>query len=77
LKKIKIKIKNRISFLKLNTKSKDNLSEKVMDLGNIAFGSLYFSQLTSVNNFNIAIALLGIFVLIFSYLIAIMLLKEI
>lgn len=47
----------------------------MMDLGNIAFGTLFLSQLISKPNFNLAIATLGIFLLISAYPFATMLTK--
>jgi hypothetical protein len=64
-----------LKFFKLNLKSKNNLSIKLMDLGNIALGTLFLSQLISGQNFNLKIGSFGIFLLIFCYISAILLLK--
>jgi len=73
---VKLKKKKRKSqFLKLNKKSKNNLSIKLMDLGNIAFGTLFISQLISNSNLNTKAAILGIFILILAYISAIIITK--
>jgi len=46
-----------------------------MDLGNLGFATLVFSQMISGAKFNILLAFLGVFVLILTYLWAIILAK--
>lgn len=67
------KIRVKLSFPKLNKKSRDNLSEKLMDLGNISFGTLFISQLISTGNFNLSKATIGMIILISTYTFAIIL----
>jgi len=72
---VKNKKKKKVKFLKLDKKSKNNLSVKIMDLGNIAFGTLFISQFIANQNFNTLTAISGILFLISTYTFAIILTK--
>ena len=54
---------------------KHQVAGKLMDLGNLGFATLVFSQMISGAKFNILLAFLGVFVLILTYLWAIILAK--
>jgi hypothetical protein len=54
-------------------KSKNNLSVKIMELGNIAFGTLFISQLIANQRLNLISAISGLLFLILTYTFAIIL----
>lgn len=62
-------------FRKWNYDQKVKVADKIMELGNLIFIGLVVSQVFSGQKFNPVIAVLGFFIIIIAYAVAIWLLK--
>ena len=71
------KIQTRFPFLRgLDQTDRRSLAEKVMELGNIGVGALIFGQAISGSSFNLGLASVGIYLLFFAYIFAIILMRK-
>ena len=62
--------------MRLNTKQREVLAEKLADLANIAVGSLVFGYVLKAEAFNNLSLILGVFISIIGYTLAVILTRQ-